>query len=156
MMKAYLCLGSNQGDSESIIAKAVTMIAALPDCEISNRSSLITNKAYGFVDQPDFVNQVLEIETKLEGHDLLRKLLGIETKLGRKRDLKWGPRLIDIDILLLGDLIITDTELCIPHPDFHNREFALRLLLELEPYLLHPTIKKTVTELYQELKQGGK
>ncbi|HNX37941.1 MAG TPA: 2-amino-4-hydroxy-6-hydroxymethyldihydropteridine diphosphokinase [Candidatus Cloacimonadota bacterium] len=154
-MRGYLCLGSNQGDSEALIAKAESMIDALPGCGVVERSGVILNKAYGFTDQPDFINQVLAIETELEAHELLRQLLMIETKLGRKREQKWGPRLIDIDILLLGDLVITDTELCLPHPDFHNREFALRLLIELEPELLHPTIKKTVTELYQELEQGG-
>lgn len=155
MSIAYLCLGSNLGDREMLLGQARERISRLRDTSILQASQVLETKAYGLTEQPDFLNQVLEISTGLCPHDLLRSLLGIEAELGRTRDLKWGPRLIDIDILLMDELIISDSELCLPHPDFHNRDFAVRLLCEIAPELIHPTLKIPISRLLDEPDNGG-
>ena len=150
-MKAYLCLGSNLGDSKALIASAIELIETLPQTQVLRKSSLIETEPYGLTDQPRFWNRIVELETAIAPHDLLHQLQSFESSLGRIRDVKWGPRLIDIDILLLDDLIVNDPELTLPHPDFHNRDFALKLLAELIPEYKHPIIKKTIAELYHKL-----
>lgn len=155
MSIAYLCLGSNLGDRAGIMEKAIREISGLENCSILRQSAMIETKAYGLTDQPDFLNSVIEIRTTLEAHALLKELLRIETELGRTRGIKWGPRLIDIDILIMDDLVISDSELCLPHPDFHRRRFALVLLAELAPNLIHPSINKPISQLLNELDNGG-
>jgi 2-amino-4-hydroxy-6-hydroxymethyldihydropteridine diphosphokinase len=154
-MKAYLCLGSNLGDSKALMLEAAEQISRLEDSSVTRASSIIETEPYGKSDQPVFLNQVLELETSLDPLTLLRMLLDIETRMGRIRTVKWGPRTIDIDILLMEDTIYMDDELCLPHPDFHRRYFALELLMELDPELLHPVFNKSISELYHELRNGG-
>lgn len=152
-MKAYICLGSNLGDSRALITAAIDLIKLLPDSQLLRRSSLIETKPYGNMYQPMFWNQIVELETGIKPHELLYHLQDFELKLGRIRTVKWGPRLIDLDILLFGRKVINDRELIVPHPDFQHREFALRLLNELIPHYKHPILQKTIAELYAELKQ---
>ena len=152
-MKAYLCLGSNQGDSKALITAAIRLIADLPGCKLLRSSHLLETEPYGMIYQPRFWNQIVELETELEPHNLLHQTQEIELRLGRIRTIKWGPRLIDIDILLFDDKVIQDSELIVPHPDFQRRDFALKLLCELIPDYIHPIINKTIAELYAELKQ---
>ncbi len=154
-MKAHICLGSNLGDSKALMQEAREAISQLAHCSLLKASAMIETKPYGMTDQPVFLNQVLEIETDLDPLTLLRKLLDIETGMGRVRTVKWGPRTIDIDILLMEDTIYMDDELCLPHPDFHRRDFALELLMELDPDLLHPVFNKSISELHHQLRNGG-
>lgn len=150
-MIAYLCLGANLGKPVSQIQRAVIAIAAHPQIRVLRASSQIQTKPYGKTDQPDFWNQVLEIDTDLEPQALLLATQAVETKLGRIREEKWGPRVIDIDILLYADLILNSDTLVLPHPDFHKRLFALRLMAELVPQQLHPVFKQDFATLYHEL-----
>jgi len=150
-MIAYLCLGSNLEDPREQVRKASRILRAEPGIQVKRESSLIRTKAYGKEDQPDFYNQVLEIETEHGPHELLGKLMQIESRMGRIRKEKWGPRVIDLDILLYGEMVLRSDELTLPHPDLHNRSFALKLLAELAPGKMHPVLKKSMSELKNEL-----
>lgn len=160
----HLCLGANLDKPEEQIMRAIQAIADLGDVEVLRSSSLIVSKPYGKLDQPDFFNQVLEISSNLSPQQLLAKLLSIEHNLGRIRQEKWGARLIDIDILLAEDTVLNICDarplpdlpnITLPHPDFHNRLFALQLLNELIPGLVHPVMHKTINELYFLLRNSG-
>jgi 2-amino-4-hydroxy-6-hydroxymethyldihydropteridine diphosphokinase len=150
-MIAYLCLGSNQLKPRSQVQKAVRILAADPKIRILGKSSLMRTEPYGNPDQPDFRNQVLEIETTYSPLDLLQKALSVEAEMGRVRRERWGPRVIDIDILLYGDMVMETMSLTIPHPDFHMRRFALELICEIAPELVHPVLGKTMGKLLEEL-----
>jgi len=108
----------------------------------------------GLVEQPPFINGVVLLETAEDAHWLLGQMLAIETSFGRMRDLKWGPRSIDLDLLFLDDLIIESPELSVPHPLLHERRFVLEPLNEISPGFRHPCLGKTVAELLAELKDG--
>ena len=118
---------------------------------ISRRSSLYQTASWGKHDQPDFINQVIELKTSLEPKDLLSGILGIEADFGRKRIEKWGSRTIDIDILLYDDQIVNEPELIIPHPYLAFRRFCLMPLCEIAPEYIHPVLKKNIQELLFEL-----
>lgn len=160
----HLCLGSNLDNPELQIRKAIEAIEADKEIRIIRFSSRIRTAPYGRIEQPDFINQVLEVESALDPVTLLTRLLGIEAELGRVRTEKWAPRNIDIDILLAENTVL-DTrqaigetiypQVIIPHPDFHNRLFALQLLNELIPEVLHPVLQKTISELYYFLQTPG-
>jgi 2-amino-4-hydroxy-6-hydroxymethyldihydropteridine diphosphokinase len=152
-MKAYFCLGANLGDPEAQIRKAVRLLNADYRIQVLRKSSLIKTKPYGKTDQPDFWNQVVEVETDYLPQELINIILQTESNLGRVRGEKWGPRLIDIDILMYEDLVLESKRLSLPHPDFHNRLFALELLAELAPDLRHPILHKSISALLNEL--GG-
>jgi 2-amino-4-hydroxy-6-hydroxymethyldihydropteridine diphosphokinase len=113
---------------------------------------MIETKPYGNIDQPDFINCVIKIDTDITAENLLSKCLTFENELGRKRNEKWGPRTIDIDVLFYGKTIVNLEQLTIPHPDMHNREFVLRSLNEICPDFVHPVINKKIKEIYLELK----
>ncbi len=150
-----LLLGSNLQDPPRQIAVAGALIEDLPEVEITRRSSIQRSKAYGKTLQDDFYNQVLEISSAREPEELMQAFLNIESRMGRVRREKWGPRIIDIDILLIGDLII-DTELLkVPHYDLHNRAFALKLICEISPDAVHPLLKKSMRDLLHELENNG-
>jgi len=146
MNKAYLLTGGNMGNREKNLARAKTLIAEKAG-KVTRASALYETEAWGKTDQPSFYNQALEVETALPPKDLLKLLLDIEKKLGRQRDEKYGPRIIDIDILLYADQICNDPQLSIPHPELQNRRFALTPLAEIGPGLVHPVFKKSITEL---------
>ena len=134
------------GNREKNLARAKVLIAGKAG-KVTRASALYETAAWGKTDQPSFYNQALEVETTLSPKDLLNLLLEIEKKLGRQRDEKYGPRTIDIDILLYGDQICNDPQLRIPHPELQNRRFALTPLAEIGPGLVHPVFKKSITEL---------
>lgn len=146
----YLLLGSNLGNRIKYIASAITEIEAKLG-SIGRRSSLYQTASWGKHDQPDFLNQVIELNTSLEPKDLLSGILGIESDLGRKRIEKWGSRTIDIDILIYDDQIVNEPELIIPHPYLAFRRFCLMPLCEIAPEFLHPVLKKNIQELLLEL-----
>lgn len=166
-MKYYLCLGANMEEPKQQIENAIQLISSEANISLLRKSSLIVSKPYGVTEQADFYNQVIEISSSLPPRELLCRLLSIETSIGRIRRTKWGARLIDIDILLAENTVLDTTKACseeqlalpeliIPHPDFHNRLFALQLLNELIPEMLHPTMQKSISELYYQLSNGGK
>ncbi len=146
----YLLLGSNLGNRMKYIASAISEIE-IKLGNISRRSSLYQTASWGKHDQPDFINQVIELKTSLEPKDLLSGILGIESDFGRKRIEKWGSRTIDIDILLYDDQIVNEPELIIPHPYLAFRRFCLMPLCEIAPEFIHPVLKKNIQELLFEL-----
>lgn len=103
-------------------------------------------------DQPRFINMAIEIETGLESKELLRILKIVEKELGRKESFKWGPRSIDLDILLFDDLVLKEDDLEIPHPLMHERDFVLKPLCEIAPDIIHPVLKKKICDLVKKLK----
>jgi 2-amino-4-hydroxy-6-hydroxymethyldihydropteridine diphosphokinase len=130
---AYIGLGSNLGDREALIRRAAGLVGA------RRLSSLLETQPWGFVNQPKFLNAAAEIETPLSPRQLLVHLLDVERRLGRERiGPRWGPRTIDLDLLLYGDDSIDEPGLVVPHPRLTEREFALRPLAELVPALIIP------------------
>jgi 2-amino-4-hydroxy-6-hydroxymethyldihydropteridine diphosphokinase len=128
MTLAYVGLGSNLGDSERLIREAAELIGAL------RLSSIIETEPWGYLDQPNFLNAVAEVETALTPRRLLDHLLDVERRLGRERvGHRWGPRTIDLDLLLYGEEVIDEPGLIVPHPRLLERDFALRPLAELVP-----------------------
>ena len=151
-MICYLGLGSNLGNREENIKNAISKLSSNPEIRIKKRSSMIETKPYGNINQPDFINIVIEIDTNLTSNNLLSKCISIENELGRKRNEKWGQRKIDIDILFYGDTVVTSEQLTIPHPDLHNREFVLKSLNEICPEFIPPILKKKIKKIFMELK----
>ncbi|WP_160683308.1 2-amino-4-hydroxy-6-hydroxymethyldihydropteridine diphosphokinase [Clostridium sp. C2-6-12] len=149
---AYIGLGSNIGDKERYLKEAINKISAERNIEIAKESSFITTKPWGYVEQEDFLNAVIEINTTLEPEELMDLLLKIEAELDRERTIKWGPRTIDLDIIMYDDLISSDEKVILPHPRMHEREFVLKSLNEIAPYLMHPVLNKRVFTLLEELK----
>lgn len=143
----YIALGSNMGRKRENMAQAVALIAALPGVKILNSSSLYETEPWGKTDQDKFLNQVIEIETSLQPKELLAELHNIEIKMGRQRQEKWGPRLIDLDILLFGNEVINDPQLTIPHPHMRDRLFVLVPLAEIGAELQFPDDGATLKEV---------
>lgn len=136
MQTAYLLLGSNLDDRKANFLIAKRYLSALG--KVKCVSSLYQTKAWGKTDQPDFLNQVVVLNTVLKPLDLLKTILKIENTMGRQRTSHWGPRVIDIDILLIGGQIIKTPELTVPHSQLVNRRFALVPLAEVAPNMVHP------------------
>ncbi|MHB1178888.1 MAG: 2-amino-4-hydroxy-6-hydroxymethyldihydropteridine diphosphokinase [Daejeonella sp.] len=150
MFITYLLLGSNLGDSRKYLHDASARIEKKVGI-ITLKSSLYQTASWGNQDQPDFINQVVRVETDLFPKELLRSILEIEVELGRERVSKWGSRTIDIDILFYDDQVLNEPDLTIPHPYLHERRFSLMPLHEIAPHLIHPTLNKSVRELLDEL-----
>lgn len=147
MNTTYLLLGSNEGNKLQWLQQAEDLLQQ--NCGvIHKRSSFYETAAWGLENQPDFLNRVILIETALAPTDLLNRVQGIEKQLGRQRDVKWGQRTLDIDILLYNDEIIQLPELVVPHPYMAERRFTLAPLCEIAPTLLHPVLKQTIAQLY--------
>jgi len=148
MNTAYLLTGGNMGNRLNNLQQAAEFIQQ--NCgKIIVSSSVYETEAWGKTDQPAFLNQALQIETDLSPDLLMQALLDIESRMGRIRTIKMGPRIIDLDILLINDLIQTSPLLTIPHPALPLRKFALLPLAEIAPQLIHPIEKKTILELLQ-------
>lgn len=145
----YLLLGSNLGDRETNLGMARSLIENSLGTIIQS-SSIYESAAWGKEDQPDFLNQVIKIQTQINPHALLEKLAWAETSLGRLREVKWGERIIDIDILFYENEIIEEEKLTIPHPGIPIRRFTLLPLSEIAPDLIHPLLKKSIRELLDE------
>ncbi len=150
----YLGIGSNLGDKESYLDYAVDQLNKDDYIRVSKVSSYIVTKPYGDVEQDDFLNGCLEIETLYTPQELLAVVNDIEQGAGRKRLIHWGPRTLDIDILLYDKDIIMEENLIIPHIEMSKREFVLKPLCEIAPFAYHPGYNKTVMELYDILKGG--
>lgn len=151
--KAYIAYGSNLGDSESIIKGGLDTLAADKYVKLIADSGIVRSSAYGVTDQPDFLNGVVEIETYYEPALLLERLHEIEKAAGRERKLHWGPRTLDLDIVLYDHLVLDSRELTIPHSDMCKRDFVLVPLGKLAGWYRHPVYNKTINELISELKE---
>lgn len=149
--RAYIGMGSNMGDRERHIEGAVEALKAHPLIKVKAVSDLIVTEPYGGVEQEDFLNGALELETLLNPEELLDTLHEIENAAGRKRDIHWGPRTLDLDILFFDALRYRSETLVIPHPDLENRSFVLEPLAMIAPHICHPVIGKTVAALLKEI-----
>ena len=150
MVNTFILLGSNLGESKNHISDAISEIASDVGL-VTAQSSLYQTAAWGKTDQPDFLNQVIEVKTELEPIRLLESVLLIEKKLGRERYEKWGSRIIDIDILFYDNQIVSLPNLTIPHPFLHVRRFTLLPLNEINSDFMHPVFKKTISQLLFDL-----
>ncbi|MCB5245434.1 MAG: 2-amino-4-hydroxy-6-hydroxymethyldihydropteridine diphosphokinase [Candidatus Cloacimonetes bacterium] len=150
-MIAYLCLGSNLDNPETQIHSAWQMLAKDPKIRILKSSPLIQTKPVGNLNQPDFFNQVIEIETFYSSDELLQKALTLENQMGRVRQEHWGPRTIDIDILIYEDEVKHTKDLILPHPEMANRKFVLELIGSINPNLMHPVLHKSIADLLKDL-----
>ena len=143
---AYVALGSNLGDKEANLRKALELLQER-GVEIVKTSTFISTEPYGVTDQPQFLNGVCEVRTSLVPLALLHTLLEIEQEMGRVRLRHWGERNIDLDLLLYEDVVMDTGELKLPHPDMQNRDFVLLPLAEIAPKLVHPILQKSIEEL---------
>jgi 2-amino-4-hydroxy-6-hydroxymethyldihydropteridine diphosphokinase len=153
MINVFLLLGGNLGDRHLYMNKAIehieTDIAA-----VLTASSIYETQSWGKTDAPDYLNQVVMLQTDLPAKVILDKILNIENILGRQRKEKWGSRTIDIDILFYGQAIINEPGLQIPHPELHKRRFTLEPLAEIAPGYIHPVIKKSILQIKNDLKDS--
>ena len=141
MLKAFLSLGSNMGDRLEYLSKAIDKIAEIQGCNILNKSRVYETEPWGYENQEAFLNLCISIETSLSPYELLESLQTIELELDRVRKIHWGPRTIDIDILLFDDIICEDDKLTIPHPRMSERAFVLIPLYDIEKNLIIDGIK---------------
>jgi len=150
MKTAYLGLGSNLGDRQANLDDAVRRLAS-ERVTVKRRSSIWETAPRDVLDQPWFLNQVIEVETDLFPRQLFQHIQRIEREMGRLKRIPKGPRPIDLDILLYGNAVVKSPELEIPHPGMTERRFVLAPLAELAPDLLHPVLKRTVRDLLTEV-----
>ena len=143
---SYVALGSNLGDKEANLRRALELLQER-GVEVVKTSSFICTEPYGVTDQPQFLNGVCEVRTSLVPLALLHTLLEIEQEMGRVRLRHWGERNIDLDLLLYEDVVMDTPELKLPHPDMQNRDFVLLPLAEIAPELVHPILQKSIEEL---------
>ena len=148
---AYIGIGSNIGDRAARLNSSIELLSKKEGIEVTSVSSFYNTAPVGYLEQPDFLNAVVEIKTVLPATELLNICGLIEKELKRERVIRWGPRTIDMDILLYGNQIINEEHLNIPHPRMHERAFVLEPLNEINPSAIHPVFKKTVRELYEAL-----
>ncbi len=153
-MKAYLGLGSNLGDRAGFLLKALSEVSRLPKTHLLRISPIYETEPLG-PPQPPYLNLVAEVETGLPPRGLLEALLEVEARLGRVRRERWGPRTIDLDLLLYGDLVLEEEDLVLPHPRLHERAFVLVPLLDLLPEGRHPRLGQSFAKLLEALDPGG-
>jgi 2-amino-4-hydroxy-6-hydroxymethyldihydropteridine diphosphokinase len=153
---AYIGLGANLGDPRRQLQEALARLAAVEEVEVSKVSRFYLNPPLGPPEQPWYVNAVAQLRTRLEPEELLRVLRKVEEDLGRVRGERWGPRIIDLDLLLYNGVVRSGPELTLPHPEMHRRAFVLVPLAEIASEAWHPVLEKTAGELLAELPETAR
>jgi 2-amino-4-hydroxy-6-hydroxymethyldihydropteridine diphosphokinase len=148
----YLALGTNLGDRESNLEAALDALSS--QIRLLAESPIYQTAPWGYEDQPDFLNQVIRAETTLSPRELLTFVKRVEEQVGREPSFRYGPRKIDVDILFYEDWIVEEDDLIIPHPRLHQRAFVLVPLADLAPELCHPKLKRTVSDLLEDVDTG--
>jgi 2-amino-4-hydroxy-6-hydroxymethyldihydropteridine diphosphokinase len=149
----FLGLGTNLGDREANLRTAKGKLSS--QVKIVKESPIYVTPPWGYEDQPDFLNQVIQVTTRLEPTQLLDYLKGIEDEMGRKATFRYGPRLIDLDILFYGQRVIREESLQIPHPRLHERAFVLVPLHDIAPDFVHPVLRETIRDLLSKVDVEG-
>ena len=151
--KVYLGIGSNLGDKEAYMENAVSRLKADKKIRAVRTSDWIVTKPYGGVEQDDFLNGAISLQTLYSPSELLHLLQSVEKEAGRERKIHWGPRTLDLDILFYEDFISDEADFMVPHPDMQHRAYVLRPLDQLCPYYQHPLLHKTVRQMLKELEE---
>jgi 2-amino-4-hydroxy-6-hydroxymethyldihydropteridine diphosphokinase len=154
-MIAYIGVGSNVGDRTRILNQARASLSDLQDVRFKRAAPVYETEAVGGPAQGRYLNTVWEIETDVDVEDLLGVLREVESQYGRKRQVKNGPRTLDLDLLFYGDCVIDKANLTIPHPRLHHRWFVLKPLWDLRSDLVHPVFKKSICELLSDLNESA-
>ncbi len=149
--RVFLGLGSNIGKKKRNILNAIELLKKNENIEVKDISKFYSSPPYGFEEQESFVNCVVEIYTDFTPQKLLEEIKKMEKALGRKPTFRWGPRIIDIDIIFYNNLILKEKNLEIPHPDIQNRAFVLVPMAEIDSEFVHPVLNKTIYQLMNEL-----
>jgi 2-amino-4-hydroxy-6-hydroxymethyldihydropteridine diphosphokinase len=155
MTTAYIGIGSNLEDKRHNCIMATEMIEQIPGCQLTGCSDWYLTKPVGVKGQEWYVNGVVSLSAEIHPRNLLRRLLAIESDMGRIRRERWGSRIIDLDILLYGREIINEEDLTVPHPLMHLRKFVLVPLVQLAPDLIHPSLGVTMVELLGRMQNNG-
>ncbi|RAP73272.1 2-amino-4-hydroxy-6-hydroxymethyldihydropteridine diphosphokinase [Paenibacillus montanisoli] len=153
---AYIALGANLGDREQQLKAALRLLDDHPAITVVRASALYETDPVGYTDQPAFLNMAAALRTSLEPHELLRAMLAMENQLGRKRDIRWGPRTIDLDMLLYDGVTLTEEELTLPHPRMMERAFVLVPLADVLPdeHALQKRVKERAKRALQDRGEG--
>ena len=152
MPEVFFSIGSNLGNKEENCLRAIEALKA-EGVKILRVSGMYYTKAWGYEEQPDFVNMAVEGKTEIPPMELLLRIKAIEKALGREETFRWGPRVVDIDILFYGDLVIDWPDLKVPHPYIPEREFVLLPMAEIAPDFVHPLLNKDMKTLLRELNE---
>lgn len=152
----YIGIGSNMGDKEKNLKDAIKLINSNISNKVTKESKFYATKPVGYLDQDDFINCVIEIKTLFQPGELMDFLLDVEKQLKRERIIRWGPRTIDLDILLYDDLISYDEHTIIPHPRMAERLFVIKPLCDIAPYLVHPILNKRIADIEADLSENQK
>ena len=149
----YLSLGTNLGNRAANLKQAISSLP--PQMNVKAKSKVYETPPWGYTDQDNFLNQVVKAATYLEPEKLLKHIKRLEVAMGRKASFRYGPRLIDIDILFYDDVVLETSSLTIPHPDLHERGFVLLPMMDIAPDFVHPLKKKSIRELVGFCDMGG-